>query len=153
MAFVEFRDKALVPDHRPKLIPVLAWFFRLLWAVLGDEEMALLLKPHSFVHWDDPDADIHPRISQKNINDVCTGVLLHCVLPFSILFPALISAVEGESYITRAIFWVPFIKTCRIISKTNFSIWWNLKLEIFTGQKGFEDFLFFKTTAFLIKPL
>lgn len=65
VAFVEFRDKALVPDHRPELIPVLAWFFRLLWSVLGDEEMALLLKPRSFVHWDDPDADIHPWISQK----------------------------------------------------------------------------------------
>lgn len=69
VAFIEFGDKAFVPVHSPELISVTAHFFWLLWAVPGDAEMTGI-ELHSFVHWDDPDADICLLFSHKLIISV-----------------------------------------------------------------------------------
>lgn len=54
-----------------------AQLFWLLWAVMGKAEMTGI-EPHSFVHWDDPDADICLPFYHKLITSVTACLLLVC---------------------------------------------------------------------------
>ena len=58
-------------------LSVTAQPFWLLWVVSGDAEMTSI-EPHSFVHWDDPDADICLRLYHKLITSVTVRLLLVC---------------------------------------------------------------------------